>query len=206
MRTLNAPVIGLAVLLPCMAASRAQAGAIFTDQGQWLAALGGKPVNSLALTPQLVPDTGLTLVDEELTVHFPVNHGGMEVYSTGWMGDVHPVGDPEFHEPGPTIANFNAPISALGAWVSIGPDADPEFESILFTLVDDHRLWALDYAEPHFFGWIGQPTDTLTISSGGGWHYYEITEVQYVVALPEPAASAGGVLLLGALGLRRRTC
>jgi len=171
MRRFNAPVIGLAVLLPCLAASRAQAGAIFTDQGQWLAALGGKPVNSLALTPQVVPDTGLILVDDEMTVHFPVNHGGMEVYSTGWMGDVHPVGDPEFHEPGPTIANFNAPIAAFGAWVSIGPAADPEFEALLLTLVDDHRLWARDYAEPHFLGWIGHDPDTLTISSGGGSHY-----------------------------------
>ena len=198
-------------------AGTGRADTVYTDYGAWLAAASaGGPAQALSLNPYAVPLEGATVVDDELTLTFPQNHGYIEVFTDGWRGDVHLSPGP--YNPGPNYATFARPIVAFGAMVSIGPDTVLEMDRIVVDIGDgSHRLWRADYgATPSFFGWVGDaPVTTLTVRSELTNNFYSMVDVQYVprptivgpegvAAVPLPAAAWGGIALLAGLGVARR--
>jgi hypothetical protein len=203
--------------------SAAFADTIYTNQADWLAAVSSLgPAKTLSLTPvAAVPDTGAVYVDDEGTLRFPDNHGGMIVLADGWRGDVHDAAEnPLDHEPHENHFTFASPIKAFAATAWVGADLSPELDSVLLSFGGaQHRLSYLDYspAAPAFFGWVGDASaSNLTVTSDLGSHFYELSGVQYVTApvaqpagegtvpvVPLPPAAFGGLVLLALAATRR---
>lgn len=183
------------------------ADTVFTNLTEWQAAATQRgPVSLLTLNPSAVPDTGATVVDDELTLVFPENHGDIATFDHGWVGDVHDSPGP--HSPGPTLVTFARPVWAFSASTWVGIDLAPEYDSIIVDIGDtSHRLMAADYpsGSPGFFGWVGDaPVESLTVRSGAASHFYGVLDVQYVAVAPAGAQSQGAnVVPLPAAALGR---
>ena len=199
---------GFALCCACGAwlcvSSAAWADTVYTNQADWLAAVSSLgPVNALSLSPvAAVPVSGAVYVDDEGTLSFPDNHGGISVYPNGWQGDVHDTAPSPFdHEPDENTFAFNRPVVAFAATAWVGRDLDPTVDSVLLSFDGGahHRLGALDYSPrtPGFFGWVGDaPASGLTITSDVGNHFYSLSGVQYVTAPPPAAAGTAPVVPL----------
>jgi hypothetical protein len=186
----------LAVL--CAFAQAPALAARYDDYDAWLAEASARgAVRHLSLTPvREVPQAGATYVDDEMTLIFPDNHGGMSVTANGWHGDVHGgPDDPTDHEPHENRFVFSTPIIAFSARVWVNGSVSHESDSIFIetggqryflTWTDYHDF---DPAPKKIFGFVlDQPTATLRVSSNTGWQGHAIFDVQYV-SVPEPSAA-----------------
>jgi hypothetical protein len=216
---------GFALCCACGAwfciSSAAFADTVYTNQADWLAAVSSLgPVTALSLSPvPAVPDTGAVYVDDQGTLSFPDNHGGIRVNADGWLGDVHDTPEnPLDHEPHENRFAFARPVVAFAATAWVGADLTPELDSVLLSFGGArHRLAYLDYspAAPAFFGWVGDaPAADLTVTSDLGSHFYLLSGVQYVSAplppasegtpaVPLPPAACGGLALLALAAVGR---